>query len=180
MGNSCFLNISLATIRRKYITKILSMKKNLAFTLIILPLVASAYPDEGFNNFWRENIKRNADDLIKIKENYLKKDQEIKELTEKNQILEEKNQILEEKTKKLEESLGNHVANSDSHFTKLDGIVNTMQERIQRMTACITGDLNGFHSTTTMIGGRRIAFSTLKKNWNEAKSSCESNGGQLF
>ena len=71
--------------------------------LIIIHLVAYAYSDcQCFNNFWKQNINLNADDLYELKENNLKKDQEIKKITEKNQIL-------EEKTKKLE------------------GIVNTMQ-----------------------------------------------------
>merc|ERR1712048_296069 len=66
-GDSCFLNNSLATIRRKYIAKILSMKMNYILTLIIIPGVASNNCD-CFNKFWKETVSANGEDLYTIKD----------------------------------------------------------------------------------------------------------------
>merc|ERR1712150_229607 len=86
MGQQLFLKHISGNNKKKINSKNIK-NESLWIVVFTFMVVSASSSDEGFNDFWKTNIRRIADDQIKLKDDMRRKDQEIQDLQNQIEVL---------------------------------------------------------------------------------------------
>ena len=133
------------------------MNKNLilkigVFTALVVPFVAAAYVNDGFTDFWKDNIRANGGELADVKENMRILKDDVRELKEDLVILKQNDLRKDQEIQMLRSQVKEFQNGVNTNFVKIDTLSTDNKAAIEANSANIKNNGESIVKHTSDIG----------------------------